>query len=304
MSSNKEKDVLERQRELAARMAAAAKNKQQQQQRPSLLSSSSSNQQKKPPPPPSSSLSRGAGNIKPNSTSAIKTPSTLKVGGLTFNSTKTQSTQAQPQQHTRPNRKRKLNATTDATSSSSKRVATGDIIDLTKDDNDTTTGNKKSTTDGSKKILGIHKSYKRPSPAAALAAARAKAQQKADDGTTEDNTTTKDNNTTKKPGDDTTIDIDSTKLTRKGGGDKAFASLMQNVVAKTKDDSSSDPYASASFAANITPSDFWKNIRNWDFVSDLYKQQMENNNNFSKKNKTKDDKDNKDTTTTTSCQGS
>jgi senataxin len=47
-----------------------------------------------------------------------------------------------------------------------------------------------------------------------------------------------------------------------------LANLVRNVAAAPTGD---EAMQSTAFASNVTPSDFWKNIREWDFVSDLVK---------------------------------
>ena len=51
----------------------------------------------------------------------------------------------------------------------------------------------------------------------------------------------------------------------------SLANLVQNVALKGGDGDNSEQ--SSSFASNIAPDDFWKNIRDWDFVSELALQQ-------------------------------
>jgi senataxin len=54
----------------------------------------------------------------------------------------------------------------------------------------------------------------------------------------------------------------------------SLANLVENVAFKEKT-AGGDSLASASFASNIAPDDLWKNIREWDFVSDLARQQQQ-----------------------------
>jgi senataxin len=179
--------------------------------------------------------------------SSSTTPATLKAGGLTF-------TKKISQPHTRPT-KRKA-----APNSSS-----SEVVDLTGDSE----GKPKS--DQGKKILGIHKSFKRPSPAAALAIARAKANG--------------DEPPFKKFKGTTTTDQDKQAVARRvEKGHQKLKSLVQNASKSTNDD------AAASYAINITPNDFWKNIRSWDFVTDLARQQLEETSNFNKTDDKDDDK--------------
>jgi hypothetical protein len=51
----------------------------------------------------------------------------------------------------------------------------------------------------------------------------------------------------------------------------SLAKLVQNVAAKPLEDGAS--LSSAAFSSSISPEDFWKNLRDWDFVSDLANQQ-------------------------------
>jgi senataxin len=236
MPSDKEKDVLERQKRLAAAMAA--------KQKPSLSTGSLSFSANRP-----SSLSS-------KSKAPNDTPATIKAGGLIL------SKKPQPQQHARLNKRK----TAPSSSSSS--------ADLTE------SSTKKSILSGSsagktpslsgKKIMGIHKSFKRPSPAAAIAMARAKAKQAEEEKTGKEPPFKKPRQDADSKTHDKTSEKDDTG---RANQNSRLKSLVQNVVAK-KD----DPFDSAAFAVNITPEDFWKNIRNWDFVTDLAKQQLEESN--------------------------
>ncbi len=109
----------------------------------------------------------------------------------------------------------------------------------------------------------IRPNLKRPSSASAsavLAAARAKV---IGNNNTEE--------TGKSPASIEVIEIkDSPKLQRQTQS-KITASLLKNVAAAAPTNGD-DGFSSASFASNITPEDFWKNIREWDLVSDLANQ--------------------------------
>lgn len=68
---------------------------------------------------------------------------------------------------------------------------------------------------------------------------------------------------------------DSPKLQRKlksaeGRGNR-LASLVKNATSAVPS-AGGDPLTSAAFGSNVSPEDFWKNIRDWDFVSDLASQ--------------------------------
>lgn len=76
----------------------------------------------------------------------------------------------------------------------------------------------------------------------------------------------------------TVIEIkDSPKLQRKVKSadstsmSSRLASLVKNVSSSMPVDGN-DGLTSAAFGSNVTPEDFWKNIRDWDFVSDLANQ--------------------------------
>ncbi|KAG7374539.1 DNA helicase [Nitzschia inconspicua] len=230
MPSQKEKDVLERQKQLAAAMAA----KRLPSQTAGSLSSS-----------PSSSFKTNAA----RSADSDSTPLTIKAGGLTFS----KNPALLHQQHARPVDRRKV------------APVPSSVIDFseyrTKEQPLSTKGTSSSSDD--KKVLGIHKSYKRPSPAAAMAMARAKAKL-AEEANVKEPPSKKSKPTEKEAG----------KANRTNN---RLKSLMQNVVSK-KD----DPLDTAAFAVNITPEDFWKNIRSWDIVTDLAKQQLEESNNGNK----------------------
>jgi senataxin len=72
---------------------------------------------------------------------------------------------------------------------------------------------------------------------------------------------------------------ESPKLKRKIQNSEAtksscLANLLVNVASREAA-SGSDPLSSAAFASNISPDDFWKNLRDWDIVSDLAHQREE-----------------------------
>lgn len=236
MPSQKEKDVIERQKKLAAAMAA--------KQRPNSSASITSSSKR-----PSSSSSKFSA---VGSSHVAKTPVTIKAGGLTLS----KKPPPPAQQQARPTKHK-------AVPSSSSNV-----VDLTKSGAKQTTKADSSTSN--KKIMGIHKSFKRPSPAAAMAMARAKAKLTEGGEITEQPPS-------KRP---KTADFKTKQSLGKEDSEIAsrnsnrLKSLVQNVVAK-KD----YPLETAAFAVHITPEDFWKNIRSWDFVTDLARQQLEENNN-------------------------
>jgi senataxin len=251
MSSKKEKDVLERQRQLAALMAGKTK-------RPSQTINNNNTNPPAPPPPWRNPIS------KSNDSDTSDTPATIKAGGLTLTKQRARPGQRRPSSLLPPK---------PAATSASADV----VIDSTKG---------ASNTSSTKKVIGIHKSFKRLSPAAVMAAARAKAkklEEVKNENCVDDE---QQDRPSKKPRTDEGVDgkeggptdLNSAKLARKVTTEKAnrLASLVQNVVAK-KDDPSGCDDISTSFSVNITTEDFWKNIRNWDFVIDLAKQQLENN---------------------------
>ncbi len=114
-----------------------------------------------------------------------------------------------------------------------------------------------------KVIMGVHKSFKRPSPSSVMAAARARAlkQKQGGDGTEAE----KDPKKTEK-------DKKDEKEKSAKPSQKRLASLVQNAASTTT--GSKDDWQMAK--SNITPDDFWKNIRKWDFVSQLAQLQLEN----------------------------
>lgn len=117
---------------------------------------------------------------------------------------------------------------------------------------------KRASTEGALK-RPIRPTLKRPGNAsalAALAAARAKAASK-----TAPEATMKD--------EPEIIEVeDSPQLQRKKKAvdTNRLASLVKNVSAASRGDGDD---TSAAFGSNVTPADFWRNIREWDFVSDL-----------------------------------
>lgn len=230
MPSQKEKKVLEKQKQLAASMAARRR-------------SSSAGAA-----PPASAPTSAISSSDRSAAASSKTPATFKAGGLTFS-------KKQSRPHTRPTKRK--SATTSATTTT---ASSEDVVDLT---TDTTT--KKPKSGEGQKILGIHKSYKRPSPAAALAMARAKAKQ-AKEGSSS-------NEPPSKKLKEATSEEKAAVARRVEKGHQQLKNLVQNVSSIS---SSGD--TAASYAVNITPNDFWKNIRSWDFVTDLAKQRLEENN--------------------------
>jgi senataxin len=62
------------------------------------------------------------------------------------------------------------------------------------------------------------------------------------------------------------------RKTKVASKSNTLAKLVQNVAAKPLEDG--DSLSSAAFSSNISPEDFWKNLRDWDFVSDLANQQQ------------------------------
>jgi hypothetical protein len=73
---------------------------------------------------------------------------------------------------------------------------------------------------------------------------------------------------------------DSPKLQRKvkaansTSTSSRLASLVKNVASAAPTDGN-DGLTSAAFGSNVLPEDFWRNIRDWDFVSDLANQLIE-----------------------------
>eukprot|EP00980_Cylindrotheca_fusiformis_P023525 scaffold10571_cov154-Cylindrotheca_fusiformis.AAC.3 len=117
--------------------------------------------------------------------------------------------------------------------------------------------------DGAKKARQQRPTLKRPSTSSVLAAARAQAaasrmQEKKEYS----------------PGSDL---VESPKLRRKtksvtSDGRSLVSSLATLVQTASK--SSQDDYESTTLGANLCPDDFWKNIREWNFVGDLRRQQQ------------------------------
>jgi hypothetical protein len=118
----------------------------------------------------------------------------------------------------------------------------------------------------------IRPGLKRPTASSAssiLAAARAKAG-------TGTGTGTDPRNAKNPPAGKNVIEIkDSPKLQRKVKSAEStgnrLASLVKNVSSAAPKDGN-DSLTSAAFGSNVTPEDFWRNIRDWDFVSDLANQ--------------------------------
>jgi hypothetical protein len=242
MTSQKEKIVLERQKQLAAAMAA----KRRQNKTPAFFTSTNQ---------PPSSFSSSMNN--PSSSSTDATPAIIKAGGLTIS-----KKQSLRQQHYARPPVPAVVKPMNSTRSSTHQTGAGSSARVT---------SSSSSTSSDKKILGIHKSFKRPSPAAAVALARAKALQ--EKGGNEEPPSKKSKTAVE------TSSLSSTsleKVSRKVDAEKSGASnnrlknLVENVVAQKE-----DQIDSAALGVNITPEDFWKNIRNWDFFSDLAKQQLE-----------------------------
>ena len=215
-------------------------------------------------------------------------------------------------------RKRPAATSTSSSSSSSAAVASSKkrprlskqssskpsaVIDLTEE----TPPKSKGTSNEKKKvIMGIHKSYKRPSPAAVMAAARAKAKAlkegKPEDNDDDDddpkgevngdaNNKSNDNNlkTTRKRklNNQNNDNADTAKKVSK----KRLANLVQNAATVTA--GQTDEWSSSSVTSDITPEDFWKKIRIWDFVAQLAKLQLESNN-YNNKNNNKNGDDAKE----------
>jgi len=186
-------------------------------------------------------------------------------------------------------RKRPPSATSKKHTIQSSKPAVIDLTELDETKKSNGTSNEKK-----KVVMGIHKSFKRPSPAAVMAAARAKAKalnkeqpgdnndndqnDKADDAKSNDLKSTRRRKKDNNKGDDT--DTDAAKKVSK----KRLANLIQNAASGTV--CKKDDWSSSSALSNITPEDFWKKIRNWDFVAQLARLQLESNNNNDKNNKT------------------
>ncbi len=206
--SRKEKDVLARQKQLAAMLAA--------KRRPSLTNS------------------KGDAKSRTNGTSSASSAVTASK---------------RPRIRGRPSK-------TPSSAASSE-------IDLTESRKPPPSGNVKER----KVIMGIHKSFKRQSPHSVMAAARARAlKQKQGDTATGDNTE-KDKDQKKS---DTNNDEKDNNV--KKASKKRLASLVQNAASNTT--GNNDDWAMAK--SSITPDDFWKNIRKWDFVAQLAQLQLEN----------------------------
>mmetsp|Transcript_66354 Transcript_66354/g.74330 ORF Transcript_66354/g.74330 Transcript_66354/m.74330 type:complete len:293 (-) Transcript_66354:471-1349(-) len=182
-------------------------------------------------------------------------------------------------------RKRPPSATSKKHTIQSSKPAVIDLTELDETKKSNGTSNEKK-----KVVMGIHKSFKRPSPAAVMAAARAKAKalnkeqpgdnndndqnDKADDAKSNDLKSTRRRKKDNNKGDDT--DTDAAKKVSK----KRLANLIQNAASGTV--CKKDDWSSSSALSNITPEDFWKKIRNWDFVAQLARLQLESNNNNDK----------------------
>ncbi|OEU07894.1 P-loop containing nucleoside triphosphate hydrolase protein [Fragilariopsis cylindrus CCMP1102] len=158
--------------------------------------------------------------------------------------------------------------------------------------------------------MGIHKSYKRPSPAAVMAAARAKAKAlkevKPEDNDDDDDDDDDDpkgevnGDANDKSNDDNLKTTRKRKLnnqdndnadTAKKVSKKRLANLVQNAATVTA--GQIDEWSSSSVTSDITPEDFWKKIRIWDFVAQLAKLQLESNN-YNNKNNNKNGDDAKE----------
>ena len=105
------------------------------------------------------------------------------------------------------------------------------------------------------------------SAAAVLAAARAKLSG-SNDGSTVSSRDSVDSKTIDLTADGLPHLKRKTKVASKAN---SLAKLVQNVAATPSEDGAS--LSSAAFSSNISPEDFWKNLRDWDFVSDLVNQQ-------------------------------
>ena len=169
-------------------------------------------------------------------------------------------------------------AASSSTTSSSKRPrirsrpskpSTPSVIDLTNDSKKAPpSGNGK----GKKVIMGIHKSFKRQSASSVMAAARAKAMRQKDGEITEANPNDSSDQKRRKESAKKNADSNTDGSKVKAAAKKRLASLVQN--ASTVPSGNQDDWAMAK--SNITPEDFWKNIRKWDFVSQLANLQLEN----------------------------
>lgn len=139
-----------------------------------------------------------------------------------------------------------------------------------------------SSSDASKVNRELIPAQKRPtrpglkrhsSATSVLAAARAKAAARTDNEETPVGT---------KPKDSSTAIISSggsPKLKRKtktagASTSSRLANLVQNVASNEKG-SEDDMFTSAAFASNLSPESFWKNLRDWNFVTDLARQQQQ-----------------------------
>lgn len=169
-------------------------------------------------------------------------------------------------------------AATSSTTSSSKRPrirsrpskpSTSSVIDLT---NDSKKAPPSGDTKEKKVIMGIHKSFKRQSASSVMAAARAKAMREKDGEITEANPNDSSDQKRRKGSAKKSADSNADGSKAKAAAKKRLASLVQN--ASTVPSGNQDDWAMAK--SNITPEDFWKNIRKWDFVSQLANLQLEN----------------------------
>ena len=122
-----------------------------------------------------------------------------------------------------------------------------------------------------KVIMGIHKSFKRQSASSVMAAARARALKQKQGDTADGDKTEK---TQKKGGEGLKSEKNSEDKdnTAKAASKKRLANLVQNAASTTL--GNKDDWSLAKFT--ITPDDFWKNIRKWDFVTQLANLQLEN----------------------------
>ncbi|VEU37291.1 unnamed protein product [Pseudo-nitzschia multistriata] len=148
------------------------------------------------------------------------------------------------------------------------------------------------TTAASKKVvMGIHKSFKRRSVSSVMAEARAKAKQQRmgklgeDGGGSEsgsggnESTAGASSSSSSSPPNKPPAAPQATTGNAEGDEEpkkparKRLASLVHNAASSSS--ASREDWSAGLATSNITPDDFWKNIRKWDFVGQLARMQLD-----------------------------
>ena len=235
----KEKDVLARQKQLAAMMAAKRKPK------PGLTSTAKNDTR---------SRKRGAA-----AAAAAVTAATSSSVVVATNNKRPRIRGRTP----------KPKPPSDSSSS---------VIDLTESEapssSATASGKSRNPRKEKQVIMGIHKSFKRPSASSVMAAARAKAlklKQSDTDGTVDGEKDKDQKKGAKRMKTSNTTDDKDTVA--KTSSKRRLASLVTATTSSTTTGNKEDWSLAAT---SITPDDFWKNIRKWDFVVQLAKLQLQN----------------------------